>query len=170
MESIKRKAAEIPRVSHKTAAVAILAVMLAALLIWACISTSNASNMRKKYTASLSIVGEELYGAMYMMALEYEDASLAGAEVEDVIIPSMKEYYTRSLALNSALARAYGERYLVMDEALISQLDQAFGAYDDAFTTGQSTDGAAELMTSALSNVQTALAEHYDSDARIQPR
>jgi hypothetical protein len=168
MESIKKKVTQIPRAAIKTAAFAALAVMLAMLLTWACISTSNAANMRKKYTSSLRSIGEELYGAMYMMALEYEDASLAGAEVEDVIIPSMKEYYTRSLALNDALTRAYGAGYLVMDESLTTQLDQAFAAYDDAFTTGQSTDGAAALMTSALADVQSALTEHYSDDAVIK--
>lgn len=168
MQSIKQKAAETVRISLKTMAIAAMAVTLVALLIWACISTSNASNMREKYALARRSIGEELYGAMYMMALEYEGASLAGAEVEDVIIPAMKDYYTRALALNNALARAYGNAWLVMDDALTGQLDQAFTAYDDAFTTGQSTDGAAELMTAALSGVQGALSEHYDSDARLR--
>jgi len=168
MESTNQKTMAKPRISLKTASLIAVAAALVILLIWACISTSNASNMRKKYAASRQSIGEELYGVMYMMALEHEDVSLAGADPEGDVIPTMKEYYIRAQALNSALTNAFGRRYLVMDSSLISQLDQAFAAYDDAFTTGQSTDSAASLMEAALAGVTEALETHYSSDARLK--
>lgn len=170
MESTKRNTMERPRLTLKSAAILAVAAVLVVLLIWACISTSNASNMREKYAASRQSIGEELYGVMYMMILEHEDVSLAGADPEGDVIPTMKEYYTRALALSGALANAYGDEYLVMDQTLISQLDQAFAAYDDAFTTGQYTDSAASQMNDALASVQKALEDHYDQDARLQAR
>lgn len=170
MESIKQSIVKIPRKKLIMAAVLAGVVLLAALIIWGCISSSNAENMREKYAASRQSIGEELYGAMYMMTLEHEDANLAGADAEGEIIPTMKEYYTRALALSGALANAYGDRYLVMDDGLILQLDQAFTAYDDAFNTGKSTDEAHALMAAALAGVQEALSDHYDGDARLKAR
>ena len=170
MESIKKRLGIHARISLKTIGVTALALAAAVLLIWVCISTSNASNMRRKYAETRRTIGDMLYGSLDMMAREYDGASLMGADVEGSIIPSMRNYYIQSKALNNAIAGAYGQEYQVMDGNLISELDQAFSAYDDAFKAGRSTDTAATLMTTALIHVRDTLDHHYDSNTQLMAR
>ena len=170
MESIRRKQFKTSAISPKIVGIAAIVALIIALIIWGCISTTRASNIHEKYAASRRTIGEELYGVLYMMALEYDDADLAGADVEGEIIPSMSNYYARAQALNSAITSAYGNDYAVLDDELISDLDGAFDAYDDAFDSGHSTDDANALMTVAIANVRQTLSERYDEDAHIIAR
>lgn len=168
MDRIKDKASLIHGLNWRIIVRFGVAAFLIGVVIWACISASDASNMREKYARSKEAVGESLYSAAYMMALKYDDAALAGANVEDEILPTMKTYYAQALVLNEAIAGAFGEKYEVLSDALVSQLDQAFIAYDDAFKAGHSTDEADNLMTQAIANTRTALAGKFDENGRLK--
>ncbi len=168
MDRIKDKASLIQGLNWRVIARFGLAVLLVAVVVWGCISTSNASNMRRKYAQSREAVGENLYSAAYMMALKYDDAALAGADVEGEILPAMKTYYAQALALNEAMAGAYGARYEILSDALVAELDQAFSAYDEAFRAGRSTEDAAKLMLQAVQDTRAALDKKYDGNGRLQ--
>lgn len=167
MESIKGKIVALQRLNWRIICRVALALLVAGLLTWGCISTSNASDMQKKYAVSRSAIGEALYGCASMMALEYDNASLAGADVEGDIIPQMRMYFAQAQALNNAMAAAYGEEYAVLDQDLIREIELAFSEYDAAYSAGRSTDVAEQRMTAAMSDVRSALNEHYD-DATLK--
>lgn len=162
MESIKGKIAMLQRLNWRVICRVALALLVAGLLTWACISTSNASYMQKKYAAARSAVGEALYGCASMMALEYDAASLAGADVEGDILPQMRMYFAQAQALNNAMAAAYGDEYAVLDQELIQEIELAFSEYEAAFSAGRSTDAAELRMTDAMTGVREALSEYYD--------
>lgn len=165
MESIKEKIAVLQRLNWHVICRVALALLVAGLLTWACISTSNASDMQKKYAASRSAVGEALYGCVNMMALEYDGASLAGADVEGDILPQMRMYFAQAQALNNAMAAAYGDEYALLDHDLISEIELAFDEYEAAYSAGRSTDTAELCMTNAIADMRDALNEYYDDTA-----
>lgn len=165
MESIKGKIAVLQRLDWRVICRIVLALLVAGLLTWACISTSNASDMQKKYAASRSAVGEALYGCANMMALEYDGASLAGADVEGDILPQMRMYFAQAQALNNAMAAAYGDEYTVLDQDLIREIELAFDEYEAAYSAGRSTDTAELRMTDAMTGMREALSEYYDDAA-----
>ncbi|MGI6238551.1 MAG: hypothetical protein ACOYI5_02870 [Christensenellales bacterium] len=167
MENIKSKVAVLQRVNWRLTARIAVAALLISTVIWGCISTSNASIMRRKYTASRDAVGEALYGCIYMMAYKYNDAALAGADVEGDIMPAMREYYAQARALDDAIVRAFGEEAAVFTDALIVDLDRAFGAYEDAFRAGRSTEEAARLMTQAIADTRAQLERKFDANGRL---
>ena len=162
MESIKGKIAMLQRLNWRVICRVALALLVAGLLTWACISTSHASYMQKKYAAARSAVGEALYGCASMMALEYDAASLAGADVEGDILPQRRMYFAQAQALNNAMAAAYGDEYAVLDQELIQEIELAFSEYEAAFSAGRSTDTAELRMTDAMAGVREALSEYYD--------
>ena len=168
MDRIKDTASLIHGLNWRIIARFAVAVLLAAVVIWGCISTSNASNMRRKYAQSREAVGESLFSAAYMMALRFDDAALAGADVEGEILPAMKTYYAQAVALNEAVTGAFGNKYEVLSDALVSELDQAFSTYDDAFKSGHSTEEAANLMAQAVADTRAALNRKYDGNGRLK--
>ena len=166
MESIKGKAALIQRLNWRLISrVAVLAVIVI-LLVWACISTSNTSDMQQKYAASRTAVGEALYGSASMLALEYDGAEYAGADIEGEILPEMRIYYAQLQALNNAMASAYGSA--VFDASLMQDISLAFDEYAAAFATGHSTDDAHARMTDAMTRVRKVLNESFDENAQLK--
>ena len=168
MESIKQKVAVLYGLNWRLISRAAVALALIGLLIWACISTSNTSDMQEKYTAARTSVGDALYGCALMMTIEYDGASLAGADVAGEILPAMRTYYSQALALNNALASAFGEEYAVLGQQLITDIERAFSEYESAFSSGHSTDNAKACMAQAMADVRKALETHYDSNAKLK--
>ncbi len=168
MDRIKDTASLIQGLNWRVIARFAVATLLLAVIIWGCISTSDASNMRSKYAQSRDTVGEALYSAAYMMALKYDDAALAGADVEGEILPAMKVYYQQAIALNEAIASAFGDKYQVLPDSLVAELDQAFTAYDDAYRAGHSTGDADALMTQAMADTRAALDRMYDGNGQLK--
>lgn len=160
MISIKGKIIALQRLNWRIIGRGALTALVLALLVWACISTSNASDIQQEYAASRTSVGESLYGCASMLALEYDSASLAGADIQGDILPQMRLYFAQAQALNNALAAAYGD--VVLDQALISDIELAFEEYNAAYSAGQSTDTAHARMTEAMTKLRKALEDNYD--------
>ena len=168
METVKGKIAALQRLNWRLISSAAVAGIVVILLVWACISTSNTSHMQQKYAASRSAVGETLYGCASMLAMEYDNADFAGADIEGEIIPEMRIYYAQVQALNNALASAYGNEYAVFDATLMQDISLAFDEYAAAFAMGHSTDDAHIRMTDAMTRVRRVLSERYDENARLK--
>ena len=168
METVRSKIAALQRLNWHLISRAAIAVAIVILLVWACISTSNTSDMQQKYTASRNAVGESLYGCASMLAMEYDNADYAGADIEGEIIPAMQIYYGQVQVLNNALASAYGSEYAVFDAAIMQDVSLAFDEYAAAFATGHSTDSAHERMTDAMARIRKVLSERYDENARLK--
>ena len=166
METVKENIAALQRLNWRMIGRLAVLAAVAALIISLCISTSNTSDMQKKYASSREAVGETLYGCASMLTLEYDDADFAGADVEGAILPQMRIYYAQVQALNNAMATAYGDA--VFDAALMQDISLAFDEYAAAFAMGHSTDDAHVRMTDAMTRVRKVLAEKYDENARLK--
>lgn len=168
MESMKSKLADLSRLNWKIILRAALALLVLILIVFLCISRSNAADMQKKYSTARAALGESLYGALNQMALEYDDAALIGSDIEGTILPNMQTDYAQARALNLAMAQAFGEKYAVMDGDLEQELDQAFEAYDAALRGGHSTAEADALMQQAVADVRAALDKRYHNQTGLR--
>lgn len=168
METVRSKIAVLQRLNWRLISRAAVAAIVVILLAWACISTSNTSDMQQKYTSSRDAVGETLYGCASMLAMEYDNADFAGADVEGEIIPEMRIYYAQVQALNNALTSAYGSQYTVFDANLMRDISLAFDEYSAAFATGHSTENAHARMTDAMTRVRKVLSERYDENVHLK--
>lgn len=168
METVRGKIAALQRLNWRLISRVAPLIVIAALVIWVCISTSNTSDMQQKYASSRTAVGEALYGCASMLALEYDDAEYAGADVEGEILPRMRIYYAQVQALNNAMASAYGSHYAVFEPVLIQDISLAFDEYDAAFAMGHSTDDAHARMTDAMTRVRKVLNDRFDENAQLK--
>lgn len=168
METVREKITVLQRLNWRLIGRIAALALVVILLAWACISTSNTSDMQQKYASSRAAVGEALYGCASMLAMEYDSADYAGADVEGEILPEMRIYYAQVQALNNAMSTAYGSDYAVFDSALMQDISLAFDEYAAAFAMGHSTDDAHARMTDAMTRVRKVLTERYDENARLK--
>ena len=168
MEAVKGKLAALQRLNWRLISRIALAAVLVILVAWVCISTANTSDMQQKYAAARNTVGEDLFGYASNMALEYDGAELAGADLEGDILPKMRTYYAQVVALNNALASAFGDDYIVFEQSDLDAVSAAFAEYDAAFATGQSTDDAHIRMQEAMAGIRKAIDNHYTKDAILK--
>ena len=168
METVKGKIAALQRLNWRLISRVAVAALVVILLVWACISTSNTSDMQQKYASSRNAVGEALYGCASMLAMEYDNASFAGADVEGEILPEMRIYFSQVQALNNALASAYGSEYTIFESSIMQDIALAYDEYEAAFAMGHSTDDAHARMADAMTRVRKVLTERYDENALLK--
>ena len=81
------------------------------LIVLICIFASEANSVQNEYALARDSVGEDLYTSLYMFVRSYDGVTLAGADVQGSILPSMRSYYTAATALDDAIVNAYGDVY-----------------------------------------------------------
>lgn len=168
MEKIKEQAALLQQLNWRLISKIALVLLVVALFAWACISTSNTSDIQKDYAESRNAVAQSLYGPANMMVLEFNKIDLAGADIEGEIIPNMRHYFSQMQALNNAMATAFGEEYALFDAELIKDIELAFSEYDAAFATGHSTENAHARMSVAMTEVGQILNDRFDEELNLR--
>ena len=81
----------------------------------------------------------------------------------------MRDYYLAAVTLDDAIATAYGQRYLLLDETTREAITNAFEAFDDAFAQGRSTGDAVSNMSACVQGVDQLLNTRYDAETRLLP-
>ena len=147
----------------------VAALIALVLIVLVCIFAANANSARNEYAQARDSLGEDLYTSLYMFIRSYDGVTLAGADVQGEILPSMRSYYTAATALDDAIATAYGQRYRLIDSAAREAIEAAFKAFDDAFAQGDSTNDAVGSMSACVQGVEQLLTTRYDAATRLQP-
>ena len=147
----------------------IAALIALVLIVLVCIFASEANSVRNEYALARDSMGEDLYTSLYMFARSYDGVTLAGADVQGSILPTMRSYYTAATALDDAIVNAYGQRYQLLDATTREAVDEAFEAFDDAFAQGASTTDAVSNMSACVQSVEQLLTTRYDAATRLQP-
>ena len=169
MEAHKKATPRNARISARMIAWIAAAVFIAALVISLCISISACRNIQQRYTAARNRTGESVYQNLYMLLRKNDETTLSGADIEDSVLPAMREYFISARALNETLTDAYGARYSVLTADQINALEKAFSTYDLAFNVGKSTADAQNALNAALQPIEEILLERYDADGRLLP-
>ncbi len=162
MENVKSGLRDFSALSARKKAilVACAAVMLA-LLIALCISINMRSNIQREYTQARDAAGEALYSNLYILMQTFDMTSVPNTDVQNVILPQMREYYIASVTLNNLITQTYGPRYTVLTETDISNLTAAFTAYETAYRNSAPTDLAQSNMRACMDRIKELLNTRY---------
>ena len=136
-------------------------ILLVALVTFLCISINMRAHIQSEYTKVRNTFGESLYSNLYMMMQTFDMANVPNADIENVILPQMKEYYIASTALNESIIQAYGEKYRVLSTENIAAIDKTFEAYEAAFRDGTATDLVKTNMQTCMDAIRQLLASRF---------
>ena len=141
-------------------AIAGLALLLA-LIVALCITINMRSNMQAQYAAARNQAGEALYSNLYILTQSFDMTKVPNADVQNAILPQMRDYYIASVTLNSLLSQTYGPRYAVLSESDINDLTGAFTGYESAFRSNSATDLAQSNMQLCMDRIRELLNTRY---------
>ena len=161
MQKTKAKMPSLRGLSKRQALVCAGVILLIALLSISCISINMRSHIQSEYAAVRNGFGEALYSNLYMLMQTFDMASVPNADMQNAILPQMKEYYIASTALNDAIIKAYGEKYRVLSADNIAAIDKAFDAYSTAFRDGTATDLAKADMQTCMETIRSLLSSRF---------
>ena len=147
--------------ARKKAIVCTCVALLIALIVTLCISINIRSNMQRKYTDARNKTGEALYSNLYILMQTFDMTGVPNTDVENAILPQMRDYYVASITLNNLLSQTYGPRYAVLSESDINNLTSAFTGYEAAYTNNTSTDLAQSNMQLCMDRVKELLNTRY---------
>ena len=168
MEKRRAKRPDMPKVDPKTVSVLIGCAAVIVLLVSFCISVVMRSNIQSEYTQARNEIGEELYTQLYMLCQTFDQVNVPGQDLENVVIPKMKNYYLAAKTLDDVMGNAFGVRYDLLTEENTSAMDRAFEAYDAAFRGGKTTEEAQNAMQSCMNMLRTLLESRF-RDGVLQP-
>ena len=161
MEKRWGKRPNLPKVNPKTAVVLAGCAAIIVLLVTLCITMVMRSHIQSEYTSARNEIGEEMYAQLYMLCQTFDQVTVQGQDVQNVVIPTMEDYYLAARTLNDALANAFGQRYSILAQENISALDSAFEAYEAAFRGGKTTQEAQSSMQSCMDMIRMLLSTRY---------
>ena len=138
-------------------AAALLIVLVVALIV----SNGMRANMQREYTSVRQQTGEALYSNLYILTQTFDMTTVPGADVQNAILPQMKQYFNASITLNSLLKQAYGAKYAVLSDSDINDVNAAFAVYDAAFANGTSTDLAQSDMQLCMGRIRELLSSRF---------
>ncbi len=141
--------------------VVVLVAALLSLILIACISIGIHSNMQRKYAAAALETQEEAYQSLIEMTQLFARVEEPNVDVQNKLIPRLKEKYAAVLALNDTLVKGFGSKYAVLDSEQIAALDAAFAQYDEAYRQGMATGLAQDDMAVCIAGVQEMIDERY---------
>ncbi len=146
--------------------------LLLVLVIALCISSSMRANIQRDYTAARDQAGEALYSNLHLLMQTFDMTSVTNADmhadVQNAVLPQMREYFTASVTLNNLLGQTYGPKYSVLTDSDVNDITNAFAAYDTAYRSGASTDLAQSNMRLCMDRVQELLDSRY-SGGTLRP-
>ncbi|MEE1200900.1 MAG: hypothetical protein U0L09_09630 [Christensenellales bacterium] len=157
MENILEKRLKLSGIDLRKLVTLSVAVILIVLIAALCIISGSRAHIQSEYAKARNELTELLYTELYIMCQTFDQVAIPGAEIQDVIIPSMRDHYLAAQALNEALGAGFGSQNQMLDSHTLSALEAAFTAYDDAFRTGQPTDSAQNDMNLCVTAIREVL-------------
>ena len=168
MQKRRAKRPEMPKTDPKKAGVLFGCAVIILLLVALCITAVMRSNIQSEYTQARNEIGEEMYTQLYMLCQTFDQVSVPGQDVENVVLPLMEDYYLASRTLSDVMTNAFGHRYGVLTQDNISQIDRAFEAYEAAFRGGKTTEEAQAAMQECMDMIRQLLEIRF-RDGVLQP-
>lgn len=161
MEKEQAKWPEMLKINPKTAGVLVGCAAVIVLLVISCISVVMRTNIQRDYTQARNEISEELYTQLYMLCQTFDQVTVPGQDLENVVIPMMSDYYLASQTLSDVMGNAFGRKYTVLSQENIAALDHAFDAYEAAFRGGKTTEEAQQAMQECMNMIRTLLESRF---------
>lgn len=145
---------------------AIIALSLV-LIIYLCASTVQRVNLRKDYREARNQAATCVEDQISLFLRTYDSLSLAGADIENDLLPDLHTYFYAMKALDDSLTYSFGSAYTLLSDGLRSQINSALSAYDDAYRTGKSTDSAFASLTDCINSLNSVLSSRFTPSGEI---
>jgi len=145
---------EFARANPRMVRVAAISAAVIVLFVSLCISIAMRSHIQSEYASARSIIEESACSDLYMLCKTFDQVGVPEQDVQNTVLPSMQNYYYSARALNSALAKAFGDKYMILRPDTVTEIDEAFETYFDAFRTGSSTAKAEETMRGCIETIR----------------
>ena len=146
---------------RKKAIVCAYVVLLVALIVALCISISMRANIQREYTQARNRAGDALYSNLYILRQTFDMTAVPNTDVENAILPQMRDYFIASVTLNNLLRQTYGQKYAVLTDTDVNNLTNAFTAYESAYRNNTATDLAQSDMRLCMERVKELLNTRY---------
>ncbi len=146
---------------RRKAIVVACAALILALIVALCISINMRANIQREYTQARNKTGEALYSNLYILMQTFDMTAVPNADVQNAILPQMRDYFMASVTLNNLLKQVYGPRYAVLTEADVNDMTSAFTGYDAAYRNNTPTDLAQSNMRLCMERVKELLNTRY---------
>ncbi len=149
--------------------IAILALALALIAV-ICIFSGSLANIHSEYAQARNELGISVYSYLNTMYGTYQSAGQPGADLQNSLLPSMRQSYGNAQTLDDAMTRCYGPAYQVLTATVRAAFNDAFSAYESAFRMGKSTSVADNSMEACMNSLESILLTRFDKNNAIIPR
>lgn len=119
------------------------------------------AGVQRSQEAARNRIGENLYADLNLMMQTFDMTNVPAADVQNVILPQMKELFHGAVALNEVLGDVYSAKYQVLTPNDVSAIESAFSTYETAFRDGTSTDLAQSNMMACMVRIRELLDTRY---------
>ena len=151
------------RKSPRKMRLCILAVVLViAVLATVCISIHMQRKATGAYAHAVAMIQEQIYQGMIEMTQTYSYINDPTVDVQNKLIPELRAEYAAVSALNTALNKGFDGKHAVLDENMISRLDNAFSQYAAAYKSMEPTGLAAANMKSCIDDMKAMITARYE--------
>lgn len=141
----------------------ILAIVLViAVLATVCISIHMQRKATGAYAHAIAMIQEQIYQGMIEMTQTYSYINDPTVDVQNKLIPELRAKYSAVSALNTALNKGFDGKHAVLDENMISRLDNAFSQYAAAYKSMEPTGLAAANMKSCIDDMKAMITARYE--------
>lgn len=161
MEKQRAKWLEMLKANPRATGVLIGCAAVIVLLVMLCISVIMRTNIQSDYTQARNEISEELYTQLYMLCQTFDQVTVPGQDLENVVIPMMEDYYLAAQTLSDVMGNAFGRKYIVLSQENSSALNNAFDAYEAAFRGGKTTEEAQQAMQECMNMIRTLLESRF---------
>lgn len=162
MENVKSSLRDFSGLSARNKAIVIaMLALIVALIVALCISINMRANMQRDYTAARNQAGEALYSNLYILMQTFDMTGVPNTDVQNAILPQMRDYFIASVTLNNLITQIYGPRYTVLTEEDVNNLTAAFTGYETAYRNNTPTDLAQSNMRACMDRVKELLNTRY---------
>ena len=104
MENVRAGVRAFSALSIRRKAVVVACVaLIVALIVALCISINMRANIQREYTQARNRTGEALYSNLYILRQTFDMTAVPNTDVENAILPQMRDYFMASVTLNNLL-------------------------------------------------------------------
>lgn len=147
---------------------AIIALSLV-LVIYLAVSTVQRNRLNQNYAEARNQLSSVVEQNINLFVRTCDSIALAGADVENDLLPHLHTYYYAMEQLDDALTYSFGPAYTLLSDGVRAQLTSALSAYDEAFRMGKSTDSAYASLTEGVNSLKVILNSRFSENGDLLP-
>ena len=162
MNSFREKLSDWCRNPQRKKFLIIACGVVALLLAVLCITIIMHSNIQNKYSNAAAQMEEQVYQNLSAMTQLFSHVNDENVDVQNKLIPALKEQYASAASLNAALVSGYGSRYAVLSEEQTQAFEAVFAEYAAAYKEGSATGLAQADMEACIAQIQEMVSDRYE--------